>query len=161
MLMALLVSFAQTTDSLELEKDSLNRELLGYYNQVGELEKQGAALQLPNAIEFEEEHIGVFTAYSCESTTGELTEAELLMNCPSKIKHPEGRTATGTVPTVGRTLACPARLTGKSIYIPRMDKTYVCEDTGGAIVGDKLDMYVEDIQEARQFGVKKLIYKVL
>lgn len=106
------------------------------------------------------QQMGIFTAYSCNSKV-KMTKAEILMNCPSKLKHKEGRTADGSRPVVGRTLACSEELMGKLIYVPHIDKTLLCEDTGGAIKGNKFDIYVENIQAAREFGIRKLIYKVL
>ena len=101
--------------------------------------------------------IATVTAYSCGGLT---TEAEIRMNCPSLLSG-QPRTANGTVPVPMKTVACDRANMGKQFYIDGVGEV-TCADTGGAIKGaGRFDLYVETVQEARQFGVKKLSYKVL
>lgn len=92
----------------------------------------------------------IVTAYSCG---GIKTAAERLMNCPN------GVTASGTIPSSGRTVACPHSMIGKRITIQGIGTRY-CEDTGGAITDGRIDLYVDDIAEAMQFGKRHLTYVV-
>lgn len=71
--------------------------------------------------------------------------------------HPEyGITASGTYVKEGRTIACPKTMDfGTQVYIPSLDNTYTCEDVGGAIKSGKLDIYIENLNEALEFGRKK------
>ena len=98
------------------------------------------------------------TAYSCQGIT---TEAERMMNCPSSFKHPQGRTANGSTPEVGKTVACPKSMLGKKIYIKQYDKTFECSDTGSKITEGRLDLYVGSIAEAYKHGVKTVDYSIL
>ena len=68
----------------------------------------------------------------------------------------EAHTATGTVPTPNRTLAVdPAVIPyGTQVVIEGMG-TYVAEDCGGAIKGNKIDVYFNTHDEAVQFGVQR------
>ncbi|MEN3781689.1 3D domain-containing protein [Priestia megaterium] len=68
----------------------------------------------------------------------------------------EGKTASGTDYTQGRTLACPPQYKfGTKIEIPDLDGTYVCEDRGGAIQGNTFDMFHGSSEAATSlFGVK-------
>jgi 3D (Asp-Asp-Asp) domain-containing protein len=97
------------------------------------------------------------TAYSCG---GMKTEAEKKMNCPSwNGKH--GKTADGSIPVPYKTIACDQKNLGKSFEIEGVGQVR-CTDTGGKINGEgRFDLYVNDISEARQWGVKKLSYSVL
>lgn len=91
------------------------------------------------------------TAYSCG---GIATEAERLMNCPN------GITATGTIPRPYITVACDRANLKKKFVIEGVGEV-ICEDTGGAIKGaGRFDLYVETVQEAREFGVKQLEYYI-
>lgn len=63
-------------------------------------------------------------------------------------------TATGTYPTAGRTIAVDPRVIpyGTKVYIPAFNNTFIAEDTGGAIKGNKIDIYFNHGNEARQWG---------
>lgn len=102
--------------------------------------------------------IAIVSAYSCGGLT---TDAEIDMNCPSLRNHPQGRTATGTTPIPNKTVACDKANLGRTFHLEGVG-TVTCEDTGGAIKGaGRFDLYLETVQEARQWGVKKIVYKVL
>ncbi|RDW15012.1 hypothetical protein CWR45_19370 [Oceanobacillus chungangensis] len=80
-------------------------------------------------------------------------------------KHPGdpayGITASGKVVQEGRTIACPQDLSfGTKIHIPKWNQTYVCEDRGSAITNGHLDIYMEDLNDALQFGVQQVHVKV-
>jgi len=68
----------------------------------------------------------------------------------------DGITASGNKVTKNRTLACPRNYKfGTEIYIEGMG-TYICEDRGGAIKGNRFDIYMETKTEAFAFGRKEL-----
>ncbi|WP_077623735.1 LysM peptidoglycan-binding domain-containing protein [Sediminibacillus massiliensis] len=68
-----------------------------------------------------------------------------------------GITASGTKVQEGETIACPPSLSfGTEVYIPYFDETFTCEDRGGAITQGRMDIYMEDVKEALEFGVKEL-----
>jgi 3D (Asp-Asp-Asp) domain-containing protein len=63
----------------------------------------------------------------------------------------DGLTASGTVPEQGRTIAADKRFDfGTEIVIG--DKTYIVEDRGGAIKGNKIDIYLDSHSECLQRG---------
>lgn len=82
------------------------------------------------------------------------------MNCPSSIKHPNGRTATGTTPHPERTVACDRSLKGKRLVIHGIGER-TCEDTGGAITAGRIDLYLPTIKEALAFGKQQHSYQVI
>lgn len=67
-----------------------------------------------------------------------------------------GITASGTKATLGRTIACPPQYSfGTKINIEGIG-VRVCEDRGGAIKGNHLDVYVSSESEAYSLGRKYL-----
>jgi 3D (Asp-Asp-Asp) domain-containing protein len=64
----------------------------------------------------------------------------------------DGVTASGVKVEANRTIACPSRFPfGVKIDIEGMG-TFVCEDRGGAIKGNHIDIYVPTKKEAFAFG---------
>lgn len=71
-----------------------------------------------------------------------------------------GITASGTKATAGRTIATDSKFAfGTKLSIN--GTTYVVEDRGGAIKGNKIDMYFDSHAEALAWGVKYLPVKVV
>ena len=66
-----------------------------------------------------------------------------------------GRTASGTVPTDGRTIAVDPRVIplGTVIEIEGLGQR-VAEDTGSHVKGKKLDVFLPSVQACAQFGVR-------
>ncbi len=66
-------------------------------------------------------------------------------------------TANGEHTQEGRTIAADSSIPfGTEIYIPELGKKYTVVDRGGAIYGDRLDLFMESRKEALEFGVKYL-----
>lgn len=65
------------------------------------------------------------------------------------------KTATGTTPTPGRTIAVDPRKIPYGSKIIIDGHTYIAEDCGGAIKGNKIDICVATHSEAMQKGVRK------
>ncbi len=85
-------------------------------------------------------------------------------NYESTGKHPwddgYGITSSGKHVQPNHTLACPPDLsTGTRIYIPFFENTFVCEDTGSAITAGHLDVYMTTVDDALEFGRRKLPVK--
>jgi rare lipoprotein A len=61
----------------------------------------------------------------------------------------------------GRTIAADSSIPfGTQIYIPELGKTFTVTDRGGAIKGDRLDMYMEDPADALKFGDRELEVRI-
>lgn len=78
------------------------------------------------------------------------------MKCCSKT---DGITATGTTATEGRTIAVDPRVIpyGSTVtlyYEDGTSHTYTAEDCGGAIKENRIDVFFDDHQAAREFGVQ-------
>lgn len=67
-----------------------------------------------------------------------------------------GITATGTKATANHTVAVDPKVVPLGSKIIINGRTYVAEDTGGGIKGNKIDMFFNSHQEALQWGIKTL-----
>lgn len=73
----------------------------------------------------------------------------------------KGITSSGIKVQEKRTLACPPNFPfGAKINIEGYG-TFVCEDRGGAIKGNKVDIYMQTKAEAFKFGRRNLIAEVV
>ena len=73
----------------------------------------------------------------------------------------DGITASGTHVTAGRTIAAPPEIPfGTQLMIN--GHIYTVEDRGGAIKGNRIDIYFESHEEAERFGVQYIeVFKVI
>ena len=76
---------------------------------------------------------------------------------PVELKKPidKLRTATGSKPKEGRTIAVDPKVIpyGSTVYIEGYGY-FIAEDTGGAIKGNRIDIFINDYNKARQLGRK-------
>jgi 3D (Asp-Asp-Asp) domain-containing protein len=65
------------------------------------------------------------------------------------------KTATGTVPVTGRTVAVDPHVIplGSKIHIDGVGER-IAEDTGGKIKGKTLDLFLPSVKDCREFGVQ-------
>ena len=84
-------------------------------------------------------------------------------DCPICTKTAKGsKTATGTKPKEGRTIACDANTLkmGDIVYIETVG-IRTCEDKGSAIKGNRIDVYIDDHDIANKMGIRKVnVYKI-
>lgn len=79
------------------------------------------------------------------------------MSCCGKTN---GITASGTRATANRTVAAPRTFAfGTQMVIN--GQTYTVEDRGGAITGNRIDIYMDSHSEALAWGVRYLNVEVL
>ena len=81
-------------------------------------------------------------------------------SCAKCCGKTDGITASGTKVKAGRTIAAPKNFPfGTKIMIN--GHIYTVEDRGGAIKGNRIDIYFDTHEEALKFGVKNIeIFKV-
>ena len=84
-------------------------------------------------------------------TTFKVTAYCPCMKCCGKT---DGITATGTVATAGRTIAVDPTVIPYGSQVILNGVAYTAEDCGGAIKGNKIDMFFDTHQEALEWGVK-------
>ena len=92
--------------------------------------------------------------------SGQIYKITAYCSCAKCCGKTTGITASGTRATAGRTIAAPARFTfGTKLNIN--GKVYTVEDRGGAITGNKIDLYVSSHAEALAWGVRYLPVSVV
>lgn len=97
------------------------------------------------------------TAPKTTTTTinGETYKITAYCSCSKCCGKTTGSTASGTKATPGRTVAAPSKFAfGTKLNIG--GHIYTVEDRGGAISGNKIDVYVSSHSAALQWGVKYL-----
>ena len=67
-------------------------------------------------------------------------------------------TSTGVKPRPMHTLAVDPKVIpyGTKVYIPQFGKVFVAEDCGGAIKGNRIDIYMGSYNECMKFGVQNI-----
>ena len=98
---------------------------------------------------------------SSTSTTGGTTY-KITAYCPCSkcCGKATGRTASGTTATAGRTVAASSKFAfGTKLNIG--GHIYTVEDRGGAINGNKIDIFVNSHAEALQWGVRYMTVSVV
>ena len=102
------------------------------------------------------------TKVSSNQTTGKtkIYKITAYCSCAKCCGKTNGITASGRKARAGRTIAAPRGFKfGTKLSIN--GKTYVVEDRGGAIKGNRIDLYVNSHSEALRWGVKYLPVKIL
>lgn len=70
------------------------------------------------------------------------------------------KTASGTIPTANRTIAVDTNVIPFGTEVEIDGITYLAEDTGGAIKGNRIDIYMDSHKEALEWGVQSRVVKV-
>jgi len=98
---------------------------------------------------------------STVSTTGEtkIFKVTAYCACSKCCGKQTGITASGTRATAGRTIAASSQF-GFGTKLLINGNVYTVEDRGGAIQGNKIDIYMDTHAEALQWGVKYLPVQV-
>lgn len=73
-----------------------------------------------------------------------------------------GVTALGTRAREGETIAVdPSQIPlGSLVYIEELDRYFVAQDTGGAIQGPRIDLYMEKVSDALNWGIRSVRIQV-
>lgn len=117
----------------------------------------GTLLHIPplhTALELPEGHTGVIRQVLSATLTAYTAGVESTGKQPG---HPDyGITFSGSSAAEGRTIAVDPSLIpiGSTVLIEGVGIRRA-EDTGSAIRGPRIDVFMNDLQEARQFGVKR------
>ena len=72
-------------------------------------------------------------------------------------------TSTGKKPKPYHTLAVDPKVIpyGTRVYIPEFNKVFIAEDCGGAIKGNRIDIYMNNEYECRQWGIRNITIIIL
>ena len=99
-------------------------------------------------------------ASSASTTGGTVYKITAYCPCSKCCGKSTGRTASGTTATAGRTVAASSKFAfGTKLNIG--GHVYTVEDRGGAVNGNKIDIFVNTHAEALQWGVRYLNVSVV
>lgn len=166
----------QINELKQIQNDLLNKqtELLNKQteleNKNKELQKQVEAVKVSKA----KKQTTVTSRGSSTSRTVEASAQPVSSNekwiwanvsaycsCAKCCGKTNGITASGTAATAGRTIAAPSNYSfGTKIELEGLG-TYTVEDRGGAIKGNKIDVYMDNHQAALNFGRKQVRMRVI
>lgn len=90
-----------------------------------------------------------------EFETGYLGEYKITHYCPCEecCGKTDGITYTGTTATEGRTIAVDPAVIPLGSEVNINGQVYIAEDIGGAIKGNRIDVFVNSHEEALELGV--------
>jgi len=72
-------------------------------------------------------------------------------------------TFTDTIPVEGITIAVDPTVIpyGSKVYIPKLNRTFIAEDCGSAIKGNRIDIYMNDYDKCMEWGFQDIDVYVL
>ena len=71
-------------------------------------------------------------------------------------------TSTGTVPKYGTIAVDPSVIPyGTKVYIPEFDDVFTAEDCGGAIKGNRIDIFMDSESQCNNWGVRNITIQIL
>ena len=87
---------------------------------------------------------------SASSSSNSSSSVVKTLNVKAYAYTGDGITATGTVPKYGTIAVDPSVIPyGTKVYIKELDKVFTAEDTGGAIKGNTIDIFMPDRKSTR------------
>lgn len=134
------------------------------YSPAPEIVEKPVPVSVPHVIEMPTQVIVEIDAPAPEYETFEVTAYTAGPESTGKTEDSPlyGVTASGKYVKENHTLACPRSLPfGTRIEIPYFSNVFTCEDRGGAITEGKLDVYMPDLDDALEFGRRKLDVRIL
>lgn len=143
-------------NEVEIEKTLLSENIIQEpVNKIVQVQKNvqtSRAASLPRT----STEVGSTTA----TVNGETYKITAYCSCSKCCGKATGRTASGTQATAGRTVAAPAKF-AFGIKLNIGGNVYTVEDRGGAIKGNRIDIYVSSHSAALQWGVRYLPVSVV
>ena len=72
-------------------------------------------------------------------------------------------TSTGVKPIEGITIAVDPKVIpyGTKVYIPQFNKVFIAQDCGSAIKGNRIDIFMNDYNQAMEWGYKSITIYIL
>lgn len=106
----------------------------------------------------------IYTIYRAQPTTPPEPEREFIgtytltayCGCCQCCGKSDGITSTGTHAEQGRTVAVDPSVIPYGTRLLIDDNYYIAEDCGGAIQGNRIDVYFNDHQQALNYGVQTI-----
>ena len=102
---------------------------------------------------------GDYISTSSESSSSSVAKT---LNVKAYAYTGDGITATGTVPKYGTIAVDPSVIPyGTKVYIKELDKVFTAEDTGGAIKGNTIDIFMPTEKNCNDWGIRNITIEIL
>ena len=152
----LLVAFFRLCDKAEQNERERAKAVVSFADTVST--KAETVVKTTTTTKAPEKTVTVIaTAYcSCETCCGIWAENRPLDEYGNEIVY----TASGAKARAKHTIAVDTDVFPFGTVLVINGVEYVAEDTGAVIVGNKIDIYFDDHEEALQFGLQELIATV-
>lgn len=104
----------------------------------------------------------VHSKYVSEGSSKETSVEYTQMNVKATAYAGDTITSTGTTPKWGTIAVDPEVIPyGTKVYIPEFDKVFIAEDTGSAIKGNKIDIFMDTEAHCNEWGVRDIEIYIL
>lgn len=138
------------------------------YSIVGKLSK-GEKVEILSSnngwhkIQYSQDNTGwVCDDYVRTSSANSSSSVAKTLNVKAYAYTGDGITATGTVPKYGTIAVDPSVIPyGTKVYIKELDKVFTAEDTGGAIKGNKIDIFMPTEKNCNDWGIRNITIEIL
>lgn len=121
-------------------------------------DNNNTVIEIPQTIQVESKYEGNSNLYGTTFYTDyeDLGSFKITYYCACEkcCEKNDGITASGNKAIEGRTIAADTRILPMGSVVVIDNHVYVVEDIGGAIKGNKIDIYVESHEKALEKGVK-------
>ena len=99
---------------------------------------------------------------SASSSSNSSSSVVKTLNVKAYAYTGDGITATGTVPKYGTIAVDPSVIPyGTKVYIKELDKVFTAEDTGGAIKGNTIDIFMPTEKNCNDWGIRNITIEIL
>lgn len=131
----------KTIEILENDKTDLTNQVSQLEEQIDNYNKQEKTISTTNTLTY-------------RGITKRKFKISAYCHCSKCCGKSNGITATGTKVAANRTIAVDPRIIPLGSKVVIDGHTYIAEDTGGNIKGNRIDIYFSSHQEALNWGIK-------
>lgn len=113
-------------------------------------------------IEYNDNKIGWSSGDYISKSTNKSRNVKTTLDVKAYAYSGDTITATGTVPKYGTIAVDPTVIPyGTRVYIEELDKVFIAEDCGGAIKGNKIDIFMPTEKNCNDWGIRNITIQIL
>ena len=137
------------------------------YDKIGKVTK-GTKVEILSEsngwyeIKYTEDYTGWSCADYISKSSTSLLNVVKTMEVKATAYSGDTITSTGTVPKYGTIAVDPSVIPyGTKVYIPEFDDVFTAEDCGGAIKGNRIDIFMDSESQCNNWGVRNITIQIL
>jgi 3D (Asp-Asp-Asp) domain-containing protein len=159
----------ETKINFKIQNNGITESPLSFESEISALSSKNydsrdlkeLAIERPEEIEEKKKKTAQLKKYSRLPQGQFFINASAYTAAADECGKSDGITASGVKVKEKETIACPPQFSfGTKLKIEGMG-TYICQDRGGAIKGNHIDIYMETKSEAFAFGRRTLLAEVI